>query len=153
LNAHRSFCTCIGVVAAAFLLCKILGWDFCAVQSGSMEPTIPTYSVCLVSTHVSYDGLKAGDIVVYERESDNKRIIHRVTEITPEGIVTQGDANLLDDGVSVTPENLYARYVGHIPYLAHFANLFHSPFGICIIIGSMILLYAIEIVESKQKKS
>ncbi len=131
----------------------ILGWRFCAVQTGSMEPNIPTYSMCLVSTRVSYDDLKIGDVVVYERERDNTRIVHRVIAITPDGIVTKGDANQLDDGVSVTADNLYARYIGHVPYLAHFANLVRSPFGACLIIGSMIFLYAIDIAEAKQKRS
>lgn len=128
-----------------------MGWKFCAVQTWSMEPNIPTYSVCLVSTRVSYDDLKVGDVIVYERERDNKHIIHRVIEITPDGIVTKGDANQSDDGISVTADNLYARYIGHIPYLAHFYNLVHSKYGRFIVPGLLCLLFVLDILDASSK--
>ncbi len=153
LKTHRSFCVCFGIVAAVYLLCMILGWRFCIIQSGSMEPNIPTYSVCLVSTRVSYDDLKIGDVVVYERERDNQRIVHRVMEITPDGIVTKGDANMLDDGISVTADNLYARHIGHVPYLGHFVNLVRSRYGVFLILAAACVLYATDVLEAKQKKT
>ncbi len=115
-----------------------------------MEPTIPTYSMCLVSTHVSYDALKVGDIIVYVREHDHMRIIHRVSEITPDGIVTKGDANQSDDGISVTADNLYARYIGHLPYVAHFYNLVRSQYGTFMIAGLAILVYVLEVLIAKK---
>lgn len=151
LKTHRSFCACFAAVAAVYLLCNILGWNFCAIQSGSMEPNIPTYSVCLVSTRVSYDDLKVGDVIVYERERDNERIVHRVTEITPDGIVTKGDANQRDDGISVTADNLYARYIGHVPYLGHFADLIRSRYGIFIILGAVCLLFVLDILDASRE--
>lgn len=38
--------------------------------------------------------------MVYYRRSDHTRIIHRVTEIKPNGMVTKGDANSVTDGLS-----------------------------------------------------
>lgn len=134
-----------------FLLCKAFGLGLCAVQSGSMEPTIPTYSVCLVSTRASYDDLKIGDIIVYVRPSDNARVIHRVIAISKDGIITKGDANQRDDGFSVTEANLYARYIGHIPFAARLYNLIHSQYGICVVVGLMMLLFIIEVIDSKRR--
>lgn len=151
MKIHRSFCAVVGAIAAIFLLHGIFGWSLCAVQTCSMEPAIPTYSMCLVSTHVSYDDVKVGDIIVYVREPDNMHIIHRVSEITPDGIVTKGDANQSDDGISVTPDNLYARYIGHIPYVAHFYNLIHSQYGIFMIAGLAILVYVLDILTAKKE--
>lgn len=151
MKIHRSFCVSVGIVAVVFLLCKAFGLGLCAVQTGSMEPAIPTYSVCLVSTRVSYDDLNVGDIIVYVRPSDNARIIHRVVEITPDGIVTKGDANQFVDSITVTESNLYARYIGHIPYAAHLYNLFHFRYSAGIIVGLAVILFAIEAAEAKRK--
>lgn len=99
----------------------------CAVISGSMEPNLPTWSLCFVDTRISYDDIKTGDIVVYIRRSDEKRIIHRVIDIQPEGIVTKGDANSLSDGLSVGRDNLYGKSLFHIPYLGYVNRFTQNP--------------------------
>lgn len=144
LRTHHYFCCAIGIAAAVNLFCGVFGWKLCAVQSGSMEPAIPIYSICLVKTHADYDGLKVGDVVVYTRPTDGKRIIHRVTALTADGAVVKGDANQFNDDIKVTSENLYARYIGHVPYAAYLYNLFHSWYGVCITAGLAILLFAVE---------
>ncbi len=153
LETHRSFSVCIGIVLAICLLGGVFGWRLCAVQSGSMEPAIPTYSMCLVNTHVSYDDLQVGDVVVYWRESDNKRIVHRIIAIGENGAVTKGDANQHHDGISVTESNLYAKYVGHVPYVAHLYNLIRSWYGICVVVGLAALLFTLETVDSRRRES
>ena len=69
------------VLALIILLTFISGIRMCAVVSGSMEPNIPTWSLCFVNTRISYDDIQVGDVVVYKRRSDGLRIIHRVIEI------------------------------------------------------------------------
>ncbi len=154
VKIHHSFFKTMGVtagvIAALILFAGVFGFSLCAVQTGSMEPAIPAYSMCLVRTNAAYDGLEAGDIVVYTRGTDNSRIIHRVTALTPDGAVTKGDANQSDDGVSVTAGNLYARYIGHIPYVAHFYNLIHSQYGVFLIAGLVALLFALDCLEDRQ---
>lgn len=150
LKIHRSIFIVIGVIIAVALLSLATGLRLCTVQSGSMEPTIPTYSVCLVTTRVSYDDLSVGDIVVYTRASDGEQIVHRVVDITDTGAITRGDANRNDDGVSVTADNLYARYIAHIPYLGHVYNLVRSPIGIAMIAALVIALIVLNIMTAKQ---
>lgn len=71
-------------MSAIILFGLISGIRLCAVVSGSMEPNLPTWSLCVISTRTPYDKIQTGDIVVYNRRSDDTRIIHRVTKITPE---------------------------------------------------------------------
>jgi signal peptidase len=150
LKIHRSIVIVVGVIIAVALLSLATGLRLCTVQSGSMEPTIPTYSVCLVTTRVSYDDLSVGDIVVYTRASDGEQIVHRVVDITDTGAITRGDANHFDDGVSVTADNLYARYIAHVPYLGHVYNLVRSPVGATIIAVLVIALIVLNIMTAKQ---
>lgn len=150
LEIHRSIFIILGIIAAITLLSLATGLRLCTVQSGSMEPTIPTYSVCLVTTRVSYDDLSVGDIVVYTRASDGEQIVHRVVDITDTGAITRGDANRNDDGVSVTADNLYARYIAHIPYLGHVYNLVRSPIGIAMIAALVIALIVLNIMTAKR---
>lgn len=153
LKNHLFICILVSFIAVVFIIFQIFGLSICAVQSGSMEPVIPTYSVCLVNTHVDYEDVEIGDIVVYTRASDGKQIIHRVVEITEDGMITKGDANNAPDGVSVTPDNLYARYIAHVPHVARIYNLMHSQYGIFIIAGLVILLLALELVSRKCRKA
>lgn len=116
LKIHRSIVIIIGIIAAITLLALTTGLRLCIVRTTSMEPTITPYSVCLVTTRVRYEDLSIGDIVVFTRASDGEKVVHRVVEMTDEGVITRGDANRNDDGVSVTPDTLFARYIMHIPY-------------------------------------
>ena len=150
LKIHRSIFIILGIIAAITLLALATGLRLCIVQTSSMEPTIPTYSVCLVTTRVSYDDLSVGDIVVYTRASDGEQIVHRVMDITDTGAITRGDANRNDDGVSVTADNLYARYIAHIPYLGHVYNLVRSPIGIAMIAALVIALIVLNIMTAKR---
>lgn len=113
--------------------------------------TIPTYSVCLVTTQVDYDDLSAGDIVVYTRQSDGQQIVHRVVDITDTGAITRGDANQTDDGVSVTPDNLYAQYIAHIPCGGRVINAIRTPTGCAIIVTIVAILIAWNIIEDKRR--
>lgn len=150
LEIHRSIFIILGIIAAITLLSLATGLRLCIVQTSSMEPNIPTYSVCLVTTRVSYDDLSVGDIVVYTRASDGEQIVHRVVDITDTGAITRGDANRNDDGVSVTADNLYARYIAHIPYLGHVYNLVRSPIGIAMIAALVIALIVLNIMTAKR---
>jgi signal peptidase I len=128
-----------GKLLLPIIIILIVGFNFlgpfrlCAVPTGSMEPNIPTWSLCLVNVKTPYEDIETGDIVVYERKSDGLRIIHRVIAITDAGMVTKGDANSIDDGVSVTPDNLFGKYLGHIPQLGRLPMLIRTPAGIAVI--------------------
>lgn len=152
IRENRAIWIAAGLCAAVWLAVQLSGLRLCAVQTGSMEPTIPTYSVCLVTTRVNYDDLAVGDIVVYARPSDGRQIIHRVVELTDGGAITKGDANYSDDGVSVTPENLYARYIAHIPGGARVFNAMLSPAGLVVVLLLAAALILPDVVGRRRRK-
>ena len=138
------------VMITFFLVGQISGIRLCAVVSGSMEPNLPTWSLSIVNTKASYDSIQTGDIVVYYRRSDHIRIIHRVTEIVPNGMVTKGDANSVSDGLSVGRDNLFRKHLFHIPYLGYFSKLGQKPivrvgFFLCIA-----LVFAVDILDRRK---
>ena len=60
-------------------------------STGSMRPTIADTSILLVK-HYQGESLFVGDIVVFKLNSTTSPV-HRIVGTTPEGYVTQGDAN------------------------------------------------------------
>lgn len=80
---------------------NIFGYTIRIVISGSMEPTIPVYTVNIVKK-CSISDIKKGDIILYNYKSD---IIHRVIDINTDGsLITQGDANEVPDEISVSAD-------------------------------------------------
>ena len=130
----------------------LFGLRLCSVVSGSMEPTIPTWSMCVIDTRASYDDLAVGDVIVYYRATDGARIIHRIIAIYPEGIVTKGDANSIDDGLSVTRENYYAKSLLHVPHLGGVSQKLRTPEGICAIAAIAFILIISSLVDLKKEK-
>ena len=153
IKKHRTICIVAGVCIVILVSLFLSGLRLCVIQSGSMEPTIPTYSVCLVTTQVDYDDLSVGDIVVYTRRSDGQQIVHRIVDITDTGAITRGDANQTDDGVSVTPDNLYARYIAHIPCGGRIINAIRTPTGYAMIAAIVAILIAWNIIDDKRRKN
>ena len=118
------------LLLAALIACYLFGpLRFCYVPSGSMEPNLPTWSFCVVNRWRPYETVAEGDIVVYLRMSDGMRIIHRVIAVTDEGLITKGDANRADDGVSVHPANYVGTYLFHIPLLGKAVALAKTRVG------------------------
>lgn len=72
---------------------------FYIVSSGSMVPSLNVDDVLIVRDGGSFESLKIGDIIVFDRPSDGARVIvHRVAAIATgpqeeRAIMTKGDAN------------------------------------------------------------
>lgn len=128
------------VLLVIFGFALVSGLRLCAVQSGSMEPNIPTYSLCLISTRYDYDSLQVGDIVVYNRPYDHLQVVHRIVAILDEGIITKGDANATDDGLLLTESDIYGVYLCHIPGIGRITSLVRTPVGIAVILAAVVLL-------------
>ncbi len=137
-------------VLVIMLLGIISGIRLCSVISGSMEPNLPTWSLCFIDTRISYDEIQTGDIVVYNRRSDDMRIIHRVIEIEPEGMITKGDANSVSDGLSVGRDNLYGKSLFHIPYLGYLGRFAQNPIIKTFIILCLLALLITDLVAGRK---
>ncbi|OUN07102.1 signal peptidase I [Flavonifractor sp. An91] len=126
------------VIYGFFLLS---GLRLCPNTTGSMAPTIPAYSLCLIDTHVDYDSLQVGDIIVYDRPYDHMQVVHRIIAIFDEGVLTKGDANPVDDDILLTEADITGVYLCHIPGAGLAANLIRTPVGIGIILAAVVLLF------------
>ena len=140
------------IIIVLIAVVLISGIRPCVVLSGSMEPAIPTWSLCFVDTRVSYDDIVLGDVVVYDRRADDRRIIHRVVKIEDEGITTKGDANLITDGVSVGRDNLYGKELFHIPYIGYICRFAKNPFVLIALAVIIVLLNVTDLKGKKKKK-
>ena len=140
------------VLLAIFGFFLVSGLRLCPVQSGSMEPEIPTYSMCLISTRYDYDTLTEGDVIVYDRPYDHMQVVHRIIAVLPDGIITKGDANPVDDGILLTEGDIYGMYLGHIPGVGRLANIIRSPVGIVVILAIVVLLLVSDARPQKRSK-
>ena len=138
------------IVFVIMLLGIISGIRPCSVISGSMEPNLPTWSLCFIDTRISYDEIQTGDIVVYDRRSDGVRIIHRVIEISPDGLITKGDANSVSDGLSVGRDNLYGKSLFYIPYLGYWGRFAQKPIVKTSIIICLLVLLITDIAARRK---
>ena len=137
------------VIYGFFLLS---GLRLCPNTTGSMAPTIPAYSLCLIDTHVDYDSLQVGDIIVYDRPYDHMQVVHRIIAIFDEGVLTKGDANPVDDGILLTEADITGVYLCHIPGAGLAANLIRTPVGIGFILAIVVLLLVSD-ARSQEKKA
>ena len=146
------------IAAPVLVLLVILGFALvsglrlCPIQSGSMEPEIPTYSYCLISTRYDYDSLQVGDIIVYDRPYDHMQVVHRIIAVLPDGIITKGDANPVDDGILLTEGDIYGVYLGHIPGVGRIVNIIRTPVGIAVILAAVALLLVSDARSQKKKQ-
>lgn len=90
----------IGVVLIWFAVKVVFNVDnpFYVVSSGSMIPVLNIGDILLVKDGNTFDSLKVGDIIVFNRpEGGDRVIVHRIIDMTDRFgekiIVTKGDAN------------------------------------------------------------
>lgn len=108
----------------------------------------------------SLDEIKLYDIISYDNP-DGRNYIHRVVEIAESYVITQGDANNVDDGVKVTLDMIVGVYTGfQIPYIGTVTFYLQSDYGILgmsclayVIIAAEIYFAAIGSAREKRLKS
>lgn len=104
------------LVAAAFIVPKFVGVMPYIVESGSMEPQIHTGAVAFIDTHDK--DVAVGDVVTYKigEAGSEKYVTHRIVGDVPDGYITKGDANEVEDANSVKQEQIVGTYRYSIPY-------------------------------------
>lgn len=122
---------------------------FYVVASGSMIPVLQVYDVLIVQGHVSFDDIKVGDIIVFNRPSGHdKVIVHRVASIIndePKTIRTKGDANsasIPGTDFPIMKEEYIGKVAYVIPQVGYVTQLLKPPVNyiiIVIIIGIMVV--------------
>ena len=142
----------IGVVLIWFAVKVVFNVDnpFYVVSSGSMIPVLNVGDILIVKDGNTFNSLKVGDIIVFNRPQGGDRVIvHRIIEVSDRFgekiIVTKGDAN---DGI-IPGTDFPIRekdYIGSVAYTVPKVGLvlkyLNPPVNYIIIAGIIgILIY------------
>lgn len=90
------------------------GYRTFLVQSGSMEPSIVTGDVILISPQKTYS---VNDVITFY-DSNHKIVTHRITKINGNlnnSYITKGDANRVTDSSQTLPQNILGKVILVIP--------------------------------------
>ncbi|WP_019135109.1 signal peptidase I [Cellulomonas massiliensis] len=103
--ARQLACRAVLAFLATLLLWPLvgaaLGWNDAAIASGSMAPRIAVGDV-VVGSPIPFEDVRAGQVVTVPMPGhEGVQLTHRVHEVTPEGLVTKGDANRVVDSTRV----------------------------------------------------
>ncbi len=122
---------------------------FYVVSSGSMIPNLNIFDVIVVQGHVSFDQLKVGDIIVFNRPVvHDKVIVHRVAEILskdPLVIRTKGDANpgsIPGTDFPITKGDYIGKVEYVVPQIGYVTRILTPPINyiiIAVIVGIMLV--------------
>jgi len=121
------------------------GYGAAIVLTGSMEPTIAMDDLILVAQGEEYT---ENDIVVYQ--SGSMLVVHRILEVQPDTVITQGDANNAPDA-PVRKEMIKGKVVGILPGAGGIARLLKSPLATAVMIGGALALSELSL-RSQRKK-
>lgn len=123
---------------------RLFGYKPYIVQSGSMEPIVHTGS--LVYTNTKDRDVEVGDIVSYKipiqnAEGEETMVLHRIVGVREDGTwATKGDANEIEDGVTVTNDMIVGTYAWSIPYLGYFMAKLTFKLKIVILAWTVVLI-------------
>ena len=99
--------------------------SYIIVDGKSMEPTYEHGDLVVAYERGTY---QAGDIVVYDAPVDSQfNVIHRITERTEDGFITQGDNRDEPDGWIAPDEEIYGAALFHIPNGGAMVNFLRQP--------------------------
>ena len=126
------------IFAAIAFLPQFMGWalgasqPMAAVAGNSMRPALSKGDLVLLKGVDGIDDLHVGDIIAFRNPEG--LTIHRIASIEGEEIVTQGDANFVED-VPITLDHVIGkvptvggRYV-KMPYVGHLSILLGPLIG------------------------
>jgi len=128
------------------------------VSSGSMYPELAMYDIIVISGHMSFEDVKIGDIIVFDRpKNHDKVIVHRVVAVVddnPKTLRTKGDNNqnsIVGTDYPITKEEYIGTVVHVIPQVGFITKILQPPINyiiIAVIIGVMIIR---QIAKNKKK--
>jgi len=127
------------ITAVSLTVSYICGIRLYVVKTGSMSPTIPVGSICFVNHNIPYDSIINGDIISFT-VGKNTQVTHRVTAVEPDGLVTRGDANNIEDAVKVTRQSYLGKTIFHIPKAGFIIHFLKTKTGKIIFSGLVLVI-------------
>lgn len=124
---------------------KIFGKSFLIVTTGSMEPTIKSGELIIISENDNYE---INDIVTYI-DNDNFLITHRIISINEEnGVITKGDGNNIEDD-EIEISRIKGKVIYHSKILGFFVIYLLKPLIIAYIFA-FVIINLINILDKKR---
>ncbi|MEW5840633.1 MAG: signal peptidase I [Thermoproteota archaeon] len=132
---------------------------FYVVSSQSMVPALQVNDVLVVRDGGSWEQLKIGDIIVFNRpDGEDRVIVHRVAEINDRGgdgeriIRTKGDANpasIPGTDYPITKENYIGKVVYVMPGAGVVTKIISPPVNYIIIAIILVMLFFTKVGRKK----
>lgn len=111
-------------------LFEIIGYRTYTVLSGSMEPKFYPGDI-VITKHKNKTDIKLNDIVTY-KDSEGVVITHRIIKETPEGYITKGDNNNVEDAEILTKDNIIGEVKFSIPKIGYIMNFLSKPMVVAV---------------------
>jgi signal peptidase I len=151
------------VVAALVLNSRVGGVQVYDVYpTPSMVPTLEVGDLVVVHS-VSFSSIQVGDVIVFSPPlagggCEAEVVVHRVVNITGEGLITQGDNRFTnprpDEPLSwppVTPECLKGQVVVSLPYLGKISEAFPPPLNYVLVLAIVALIFLTEMFGGRKE--
>lgn len=141
----------IGVVVVWLVIWASFGSNpFYVVSSGSMEPTLMVNDVLVVRDGGSWEDLRVGDIIVFNRpEGEDRVIVHRIIDIDVDSdgdrvVRTKGDNNpapIPGTDYPIREDDYIGRVVYVVPGIGVVTKIISPPVNYIIIAVILAILF------------
>ena len=111
-------------------LFEIIGYRSYTVLSGSMEPEFYPGDM-VITQHKNKADIQINDVVTF-RDNEGVIITHRIMEKTPEGYITKGDNNNVEDADILTEDNIIGEVKFSIPKIGYIMNFLSKPMVVAV---------------------
>ncbi len=151
----------VGVITVWLVLQVIFGTQnpFYVVSSGSMEPVLNVYDVLIVKNGSTFENVKRGDIIVFNRpEVHDRVIVHRIVDIKGSNeriMTTKGDANpttIPGTDFPITKDDYIGEVIYVIPKIGYITRLIQPPVNYIIIAIILAILFFNRTSRTKNEK-
>jgi len=153
------------VAGAAFLLNARIGGIqvFDVYPTNSMAPTLEVGDLVVIHS-VPYTSIHLGDVIVFARPDPgggcgSEIIVHRVVNITSEGLITWGDNRFTnqrpDEPLSwppVPPDCVKGVVVVALPFLGRISEAFPPPLNYVLVAAIVLLIFMAELFSGKKSE-
>lgn len=108
--ADRHLLNFLYLLSAAMAVTLLLCTDIWYLKSGSMAPSYPAGSLVITSPFIRPH---VGSVCAYEH--NGMTVVHRIISVSPDGYITQGDANNCADPAPVSEDLIKGTMLIGIP--------------------------------------
>jgi signal peptidase len=146
----------IAIIAGGVIAVYVIIWvgfganPFYVVSSGSMEPNLNVDDVLVVRDGGSWDELRVGDIIVFNRpDGEDRVIVHRIVNIDVDSdgertVRTKGDANpasIPGTDFPIREDNYIGKVVFVVPGIGVVTKVISPPVNFIIIAIILAILF------------